>query len=183
MISAAFYIIFYKFNHVWPQLVAGGPRATVENRCVRECMSAPYKCHVTCLSVPATTSLGSRSAYFRYRTRTGQSENVHLCFPWESLSSTDAAPSHGFVLPKHYSGAFQIGLFAHRAVNETVSTKTVQYRCYRHQCEKCIQKLHIFFVRQVLFSIELIYIIYCLILFESDVCDFFFVVNTFYFLR
>lgn len=26
---------------------------------------------------------------------------------------------------------------------------------------KCIQKLHIFFVRQVLFSIELIYIIYC----------------------
>lgn len=32
---------------------------------------------------------------------------------------------------------------------------------------KCIQKLHIFFVRQVLFSIELIYIIYCLVLFGS----------------
>lgn len=47
---------------------------------------------------------------------------------------------------------------------------------------KCIQKLHIFFVRQVLFSIELIYIIYCLFLFETNVCDFF-VVNTFYFLR
>lgn len=28
---------------------------------------------------------------------------------------------------------------------------------------KCIQKLHIFFVRQVLFSIELIYIIYRLV--------------------
>lgn len=33
---------------------------------------------------------------------------------------------------------------------------------------KCIQKLHIFFVRQVLFSIELIYIIYCLFLFENQ---------------
>ncbi len=47
---------------------------------------------------------------------------------------------------------------------------------------KCIQKLHIFFVRQVLFSIELIYIIYCLFLFETNVCENF-VVNTFYFLR
>jgi len=34
---------------------------------------------------------------------------------------------------------------------------------------KCIQKLHIFFVRQVLFSIELIYIIYCPFLFETNV--------------
>lgn len=46
---------------------------------------------------------------------------------------------------------------------------------------KCIQKLHIFFVRQVLFSIELIYIIYCLFLFGTNVCEN--VVNTFYFLR
>lgn len=46
---------------------------------------------------------------------------------------------------------------------------------------KCIQKLHIFFVRQVLFSIELIYII-SLFLFETNVCENV-VVNTFYFLR
>lgn len=47
---------------------------------------------------------------------------------------------------------------------------------------KCIQKLHIFFVRQVLFSIELIYIISFLFLFEANVCENP-VVNTFYFLR
>lgn len=47
---------------------------------------------------------------------------------------------------------------------------------------KCIQKLHIFFVRQVLFSIELIYIIYCLFLFGTNVCENV-DVNTFYFLR
>lgn len=47
---------------------------------------------------------------------------------------------------------------------------------------KCIQKLHIFFVRQVLFSIELIYIIYCLFYLETNVCEKF-VVNTFYLLR
>lgn len=75
---------------------------------------------------------------------------------------------------------FRLEFDSHRAVNDTVCTKTVQYRNMSTNVRKCIQKLHIFFVRQVLFSIELIYIIYCLFLFEADVN---FVVNTFYFLK